>query len=713
MIRSTGAGLAVTCAVLGMMLMIGADDAASQEDARFESLEAYRQARAGAAQRRRRLIFNNDGDDHLLSGEVSREAFLAKRTTPLVDSQVDAIVYCTSRPFGAFLHRSSAGDTITASKPFRGDRTNVVQHFLDQGTDPLEVMAEYCHDNGIEIFWSMRMNDTHDAYYPKEAQHPYWSYFKEQHPEVLFGTRQDRPQFGNWSAVDYASPLVRDLVFDVFREICTGYDVEGVEMDFFRHLVFFRTVAEGGEATEGELEMMTDLVRRIRKMTEEVGMRRGRPILLTVRAPDSLPFCKAIGLDLERWLDEGLIDLLVAGGDFRLNRWEYAADLAEQYDLPVYADLDPAIRRGLRGPFDRNSIESHRGRALNAWRAGVDGIYLFNHFNPRAPWWWELADPEQMRGRDQLYFVSTIGAAGYLQPDRALSGGEQYRTIPTLHPTSPRLLSPGEPLEMPLRAGAEPGPEAEATLHLLADVAQPPAVTLNGVELAGRAAEHNWFAYPVPAGAVSGGENATVVTARRAAERDAAWDVEYECDTNPPVPWSGDSGQGCEATMQDDTLLIADRSTQRGSYLYYGFPWMADPEVGAAAEMRVRVISGRSGMIIANGAGEDMVHLYPDRITLRHGDIEHEMDTTDAFHDYRVEIQGEDIRVYVDDELALDGSGTFTTPAHSGRNVLSFGASSSGTTGAALWERVRVRSGGASTLYDMLLEVDYPEPEEG
>jgi hypothetical protein len=318
-----------------------------------------------------------------------------------------------------------------------------------------------------------------------------------------------------------------------------------------------------------------------------------------------------------------------------------------------------------------------------------------------------------MRGRDQLYFVSAIGAAGYLQPGRALGGGERFRTIPTLHPRSPRPLEPGEPLELPLRVGAEPGPEAEMTLHLLADVAEAPAVTLNGVELAGESTAHNWFAYPVPVGTVSAGENAATVTAHRPPERTEAWDVEWECDTDPPVPWSGGAAQGCEATMQDGVLLIADRSTERRSYLYYGFPWMADPEASAAAEFRVKVISGRSGVIIADGVAEEVLHLYPDRIALDNAEIEHEMDTTGAFHDYRVEIEGEDIRVYVDDALALDGVGTFTTPAHSGRNVLSFGASSSGTTGEALWERVRVRSGGATTLYDLLLEVDYPEPDGG
>jgi len=696
-------------AVAVMALILVAASAGAQRGENCDSVEAYRQARAETAHRQRRVIFNNDGDDHLLADEVSREAFLAKRTTPLLGSHVDTISYCTSRPFGAFLHRTEIGDIITQSEPFRGKPTNVVEHFLERDTDPLQVMTEFCHENGLEIFWSMRMNDTHDASYPAEAQHPYWSSFKQQHPELLFGTREDRPEFGNWSAVDYASPIVRDFLFEAFREVCKGYDVDGVEMDFFRHLVFFRTVAEGGQATDEERAMMTDLVRRIREMTETVGMERGRPILLTMRVPDSVPFCRAIGLDIEGWLEDELIDVLVAAGDFRLNPWEYSVQLAETHGVPVYADLDPAIRRGLQGPFDRNSIEAHRARALNAWRAGVDGIYLFNHFNPHAPWWRELGEPATMRSLDQLYFVSAMGGAGYLLPERALSSGGDYWGLPILHPTSPMLFTREESLELPLRVGAEPVDGAQTTLHLLINQPQPPAVTLNGVTLEGEAGADGWSAYAVPAGGVRAGENEVAVTATGGLEQDAEWDVVYECDTDPPVPWGAPPRQGCEATMQDDALLIADRATERGSYLYYVYPWAADPERTVVAELRVRVVSGRSGIIVSNGVAEEEIHLHTDRVTALHADIEHVMDTTDAFHTYRVEIAGEDIRVYVDDVLALDGSGTLTHPAHAGRNRLYFGASSSPSTGAALWESVRLRTGGAAILYDLLLEIDCPE----
>ena len=121
-----------------------------------------RALRRQAARRKRRLVFNNDGDDHLLKGPVSVEAFLAKRSTPLIGSQVDTVVYCTSRPFGMFTHNTQVGDVLRTVEGFAAGR-NIVPELIEQGTDPLSCMIEFCRSNGLEIIWSMRMNDTHDA----------------------------------------------------------------------------------------------------------------------------------------------------------------------------------------------------------------------------------------------------------------------------------------------------------------------------------------------------------------------------------------------------------------------------------------------------------------------------------------------------------------------------------------------------------------------
>src|SRR5437763_8736349 len=90
---------------------------------------------------------------------------------------------------------------------------------------------------------------------------------------------------------------------------------------------------------------MTALLRRIRMMTEELGRKRKRPILLAIRVPDSVEYCKWIGLDLQAWLSDGLVDILVAGGYTQLNPWDYSVTLGHNYVVNVYPSLDePRVR---------------------------------------------------------------------------------------------------------------------------------------------------------------------------------------------------------------------------------------------------------------------------------------------------------------------------------------------------------------------------------
>jgi len=145
------------------------------------------------------------------------------------------------------------------------------------------------------VFWSFRMNDTHDA--SSEWYGPLlFPPLKEEHPDWLVGSREQRPPNGRWTAVDYTKPEVRELAFRSVEEVCrNGYDVDGIELDFFRHLNYFKRVSWGEPAGEEELAMMTDLLRRIREVVDEVGWERRRPILVAVRVPDTIE----LGLHLQ------------------------------------------------------------------------------------------------------------------------------------------------------------------------------------------------------------------------------------------------------------------------------------------------------------------------------------------------------------------------------------------------------------------------------
>ena len=488
--------------------------AVAQEEAL--SLDELTRLRKAAAHRDRRIIYDNDGNEPVYYlDKADADELLDKRTKGVAGTQVDTIVYCTwSSGFSIFTHNTKIGEIFdcTAEEPGKGPGSgfskNKTRQFIEQGTDPLEIIVDYCRKNGIEVFWSMRMNDVHDAW--GEWYSPYlFPKLKKDHPEWLMGTEEKRPVNGGWSAVDYGQPEIRDLAFRFIEEVCTNYDIDGVQMDFFRHLNYFRAHAEGRDVSQAELDMMTDIIRRIRTMADEVGQKRGKPILLSVRVPDSLEICKAAGFDLEHWMEEDLIDLLVVSGYFRLNPWETSVALGHKYNVPVYPCLSETRLADAEAKKVRASLECYRARAAEAWNAGADGIYMFNFFNPNAPHWKELGSPETLKPLDKVF---TTGARGIGNLSFWYEGGEKFVNRSLLSPVHPRNLKPGQTETAELIVGENLSEQEHATVTLrlrIAELADPAdvAVTLNGTTLSPASREGLFIEYPVDAALVKQGAN--------------------------------------------------------------------------------------------------------------------------------------------------------------------------------------------------------------
>ncbi|MBN2566218.1 MAG: hypothetical protein JXB46_10960, partial [Candidatus Eisenbacteria bacterium] len=158
-------------------------------------------ARHEARWRQRRIILNNDGNEVVYQlAEATPEELLSKRTTALVGTHVDTVFYCTwSSGFGMFTHATDVAERFTATTGVFGP--NRTAELLAAGHDPLRVVSEFCRDHGIEIFWSMRMNDTHDV----SPQYPeMFPQFKKDYPGCLVGSAASPTRYGRWTSVDYS-----------------------------------------------------------------------------------------------------------------------------------------------------------------------------------------------------------------------------------------------------------------------------------------------------------------------------------------------------------------------------------------------------------------------------------------------------------------------------------------------------------------------------
>jgi hypothetical protein len=179
--------------------------------------------------------------------------------------------------------------------------------------------------------------------------------------------------------------------------------------------------------------------------------------------------------------------------------------------------------------------------------------------------------------------------------------------------------------------------------------------------------------------------------------------------------------------VQDGTLLLADRDTGAMAFPHLVYPWRVAPGDETVVEARLKVVKTDAPLAVcirvANGGAVEYLTLQSDRIGLHFAGLSTPFNTTDAFHTYRIRIKDDNIEVFADNTLVLDGNGKFQTPAADRatwldllyglrdwcKRSLYIGSASGPGTGEARWEFVRFRSETRfALLKDVVLAVDYP-----
>ena len=416
------------------------------------------------------IIYDNDGCDmgalYPTKAAITPENFYSLRLANLPGTMVDAVAYCPG--VTGYFQLLKAGEMCKREFDYIPGKCNAFGKFAEKGMDSLGLAAQFCRDKKLGIIASLRMNDTHDSYTPG-----LFSDWKKNHPECLFSTKDKRPRFCSWSALDYSHPEVREFTLKYVREIAENYDVDGVLYDFCRHSQLFRSVANGGTASAEELAMMNGLIRDLRRMTQEVAKKRGRELVTIIRTPDSAAYSKAIGMDIESWLSEGLLDAWIGASYFHLEPWANSVALAHKYGVKFFAAMDESrITKGNIGKrytVNPQIIEGRIGEASYMARfsaaaaAGCDGLHIFNFddlFN---------ATPDVLRrvmnvdfrnlGKvDRLYFAYVRGVGGE-SPSKYLNGGNDYQQLARFNPAEPASIAVGKEYKFPLELGYEFSPE--------------------------------------------------------------------------------------------------------------------------------------------------------------------------------------------------------------------------------------------------------------
>jgi hypothetical protein len=690
--------------------------------------------------RKRAFMYNNDGSDVFFPNglAVTKENFWNQRLIYAKQAGVDSILYCPlSAGIGYMSTRTKVGN-IFLTQPEPSQYHNIVGDLIAKNTDALKLVGEFCRKNNIEFFVSLRCNDTHDTIHRKDAPCPYFPPFKKAHPEYLMGKGSD-VKYSRWSAVDFTHKGVRDYFLALIREVLTDYELDGIELDFCRHLYYFKSVAVGREASAADLKKMNDCMREVRKMAEAIGRARKRPILIAVRVPDSLEYAKAVGLDVETWLKEKLIDIMIGGFYMRLNRWKDTADICHKYGVKFYPSLDESRIMNAHPAFRRNTTQSVNARIAAALKCGVDGIYFFNREKSALT---NPANAANIKFADKRYFITYR----YVSPLIYVASGQKYEKLRNLSPLNKVILRRGKPEKFNLEFGDDlSAPEVLARKPQLATYIRARMgmvdLRVNGHKAKVFAADPSvstpkggTILYNVPMSLMKPGNNEITLSVNPAGGKPGPLEVMKGNALlvwgKNQVPWrrlfDTHDDKNSEKVV-DGAYRIADTGTAANQMANLLYPFSS----GLYAEyleviFKLKVESSSDPLAVAlrvaDGKNVEIVTFEPKKIGLYYAGRQVEFNTADRFHDYRVAMKDGQTVVTADGKEILRGKlvmkadskqaklrqALIKIPFMNTKSVV-IGSLSGPGTGAALWKNVCFFSDASRVeVEDMKFELRFP-----
>lgn len=376
---------------------------------------------------KKRIILNDDGQYGFFVGKLYNAESL--RTYALRLKGTNAWIFQWGVMIGNTVNYPSKVANLTGArlsveelnKVRSSDRRLItnLSKMTSEGVDTLQSIAQGCHEAGILCYASIRANSCYKRNQPgwpddvlaRMNNDKFWW----DHQEYLIVDRYGKQQ----ANLSYAFPEVRELKLAIVREIMQR-DVDGIDIDFLRDPPFFgfeRPVLNGFMDKYGidprslpdslknidnrwfsyRSDLMTSYMRSVRRIVDKAGTEKKRRLGVSVRIDHRM--YRYWGLDVEQWIKEGIIDILVVG---QYGQGGYTFDLTPFVKMSegtgclvfvseeaVTGGTDPSpqdeidIKAGkqVRKKGGRMTTQEYSDRARNWYNQGATGIHLFNETN--------------------------------------------------------------------------------------------------------------------------------------------------------------------------------------------------------------------------------------------------------------------------------------------------------------------------------------------
>ena len=387
--------------------------------------------------RKRRIIINNDYYNIFqvkppVTDQDIRDAVDKMLPSAMPGSQVDTLFLLVDEGMAPTL---SPEVMRMYARPYADPCMDSLAELKAAGKDPFGMVVQRARVKGMEIFASVRMNDTHYKDHPFH----YWMdqfYYDNLHNRVSLSQGMGQRSLTEY---DYRKSAVRDYYLDIIRRNAEKYDVDGVELDFTRNCIFFP------EPNREECApVMTEFVRQVREALDAIGKKKGKRLLLAATTPYSLYRTRQEGVDIPAMARLGLLDILCMSSPWSV---DFDRDIADtKLKVPgvqVYAGCD---RNLPNWPARQVPMQTYRAMAMSYLRQGADGIYLYNVMH----WTTRLEDPpEELKlfggGALQLHDANLMAEVGeiatierldklYLVSHHAETPDKPYAALPVTVP---------------------------------------------------------------------------------------------------------------------------------------------------------------------------------------------------------------------------------------------------------------------------------------
>jgi hypothetical protein len=293
-----------------------------------------------------------------------------------------------------------------------------LQDLMQQKVDWIEFQMNQARQLGMDFWLHLRMNDWHHSDDNMgEKINLLAGRFYVEHHEFLIGKEavkdlSCRPlqDCMAWFQ-DYAHQEVRQHRLSVLEEAAERYDIDGFQYDFMRCPGYFKPGQE-----QAGMPKMTEFIRESRSTLDRIGKNKGKRLGFSVRVPNTISGSEKLGLDIQKWIREGLVDLVVPSTFYHVDPEEDMAEwmnLTKNTSVGIYPAIEAAYSANHTGGVVRCAysppvmlpITNEMSCAIAArhYRNKVDGLYLFNW--TRTPALLVIGDKKKLACSNKTYVL--------------------------------------------------------------------------------------------------------------------------------------------------------------------------------------------------------------------------------------------------------------------------------------------------------------------